>query len=168
MDEAGQRGSRTLLEDLSLELVRIAALLAWLAERDAARRESPAPGPAEAAETELARVEAAIAARRARSAVFGLDLDNPGWSLMLELYRARLEGRDPTAARLATDARLSMSTLARWRRRLVASGHAAAPAGERALALTDSAADSMSDYFAALSVGWGQGTPLPFGGRGKG
>jgi hypothetical protein len=157
MDPPRHRGGRTLLEDLSLELVRIAALLAWLAERDAARRESPATGPAEAAETALRRLEAAIAARRARSAVFGLDLDNPGWNLMLELYRARLEGREPSAARLATDARLSMSTLARWRRRLVASGHAAAPGpGERAFALTDSAADSISDYFAALAIGFAE------------
>jgi hypothetical protein len=154
MDPAPESGGRTLLEDLSLELVRIAAMLAYLAERDAARREAAAD-PAAAADAELRRVEAAIAARRARSAVFGLDLNNPGWNLMLELYRARLEGRDPpAAARLATDARLSMASLARWRRRLVEGGWAERPAeaaGRPAgLALTDPAAQALSAYFAAL------------------
>lgn len=150
-------GGRTLLEDLSLELIRIAAMVAEIAERDAARREATAD-PAAAAEAALRRLEAVIAARHARSAVFGLDLNNPGWSLMLELYRARLEGRDPGAARLATDARLSMGSLARWRRRLIAGGWAEVPAPDRPgrLALTETAAESMAAYFATLALGWGQ------------
>lgn len=114
--------------------------------------------PALEADRALRRVEAAIAARHARSAVFGLDLNNPGWSLMLELYRARIEGREPRAARLATDARLSMGTLARWRRRLIAGGWAEPPAPDRPgrLALTDTAAESMAAYFDTLALGWGQ------------
>jgi hypothetical protein len=153
MDQARQSGGRTLLEDLGLELLSIAAMVAEIAGRDADRR-SAAAGPAAAADSALRRVDAAIAARHARSIVFGLDLNNPGWSLMLELYRARLEGRDPTAARLATDARISMATLARWRRLLIAGGWARRPrAGGARLALTDSAAESMAAYFATLYVG---------------
>jgi hypothetical protein len=155
MDQPQPGAGRTLLEDLSLELLRVAAMIAEIAERDAERREASAD-PASAADAELCRVTAAIAARHARSALFGLDLNNPGWNLMLELYRARLEGRDPGAARLATDARLSMGSLARWRRRLIEGGWAerpaAAPPGR--LVLTEPAADAMSDYFAALALGF--------------
>lgn len=66
-------GGRTFLEDLSLELTNVAALLAQYAERDAGRREAAA-----GERVTVRQVEGVLAARYARSAVFGLDLANPG------------------------------------------------------------------------------------------
>jgi hypothetical protein len=59
-------------------------------------------------------VQAVVATRNARSAVFGLDLANPGRSLLLELFRAQLEKRPGRLARLATDARVAATTATRW------------------------------------------------------
>jgi DNA-binding MarR family transcriptional regulator len=146
-------GGRTLLEDLSHDLNHIAVMLTRFAEVDAARREAGIPVTAQ-------QVRALIAARHARSAVFGLDLANPGWSLLLELYRARLEGRPARMERLATDARLAATTVLRWLDLLRAAGFAERrPDPERSrqilIALTDAGAEAMHDYFAAIAAGWG-------------
>jgi DNA-binding MarR family transcriptional regulator len=141
-------GGRTLLEDLSLDLTHIATMLAHLAERDACRREVPVMAW---------QVRLLISARHARSVVFGMDLSNPGWSLLLELYLAHLEQRPVKPARLATDARLAMSTAQRWLDRLCAAGFAEncpEPARRRgaATALTPAGVAAMQDYFLAAAA----------------
>jgi DNA-binding MarR family transcriptional regulator len=152
--EAAEQGGRTLLEDLSLDLTHIAVMLAQIAESDARRREAPPPPPG----PDAREVRAVIAARHARSAVFDLDLSNPGWSLLLELFHARLEGRAEGMARLATDARLAMATAARWIDLLCARGLATRtrdPGRKRGarIALTEAGADAMADYFTAAAIG---------------
>lgn len=96
---AAGRG-RTFLEDLSVDLTQVAALLAHYAEQDARRRAAEA-----VARVTARQVEAVQAARYARCAVFGADLADPGWSLLLALFRAYLEKRPVRLGRLATDAR---------------------------------------------------------------
>ncbi|MEA3035655.1 MAG: Winged helix DNA-binding domain [Sphingomonadales bacterium] len=111
---------RTFLEELADELDHLSRLLTAYAEGDAARREAAAPG----APTAL-NVALAIGARRARAATFGLELAHPGWSLLLELYRARLAGEPGVRInRLAVDARLAPATVDRWLGRLTAAGWA--------------------------------------------
>jgi hypothetical protein len=171
---AGRRPpSRTFLEDISRDLTHAAALLSIYAESDSARREALSIAPATADQ-----LAALIAARHARNAAFGLDLSNGGWSLLLELYRAHLAhlAAAPRAgpaqgacrpARLATDARLAMSTATRWLALLADAGlaerrSAGAGAGARAregaaFALTPAGVEAMADYFTAARTGWNAG-----------
>ena len=142
-------GGRTLLEDLSLELTHVATMLAHLAERDACRREAPVMAW---------QVRLLISARHARSVVFGLDLSNPGWSLLLELFLAHLEQRPAKLPRLATDARLAMTTAQRWLDRLCESGFAERwrePGQMRGAVavLTAAGVSAMESYFMAAAVG---------------
>jgi DNA-binding MarR family transcriptional regulator len=94
--------------------------------------------------------------------VFGHDLANPGWSLLLELFRADLEERPVNLARLATDARVAATTAFRWIVDLSASGFVnrmpdpKRPKGIR-LALTNAGRDAMEDYFVAVLIGWKEG-----------
>ena len=48
-----------------------------------------------------------IAARRGRRVLLGLDLQDPLWTLLLELYRARLDGRPLHWPPLAQEAELA-------------------------------------------------------------
>jgi DNA-binding MarR family transcriptional regulator len=100
--------------------------------------------------------------RHARATIFGPDLVGPGWSVLLELYRARLEGRPVRIARLAIDSRIPSTTALRWLDQLAGRGlieRRADPAGGRAIhvALTEDAAAAIADHFAALKAGWALG-----------
>jgi DNA-binding MarR family transcriptional regulator len=144
---------RTFLEELADDLDHISALLTAYAEGDAARREAAAPG----APTAL-NVALAIGARRARAATFGLDLTHPGWSLLLELYRARLAGEPGVRIhRLAVETRVASATADRWLRRLTQAGWAErapdAKAENGVLArLTPNGAAAMHTYFEAAEA----------------
>lgn len=153
---AGQRGTvagRTFLEDLSRDLTHLAGLVAAYAEEDAGRREREA-----VERVTLRQVEAVLAARYARSARFGMELASPGWSLLLELFRAYLEKRPVRFARLATDARVAGTTALRWVDDLGAAGFVRRDAdperkGGVLIALTDAGIDAMEDYFVSVKLG---------------
>ena len=105
---------RRRLRDLASELTHIAARLSAAAEggeRVPEGREIGAP-----------HVQALLDARYRRSAAFGFDLVQPGWSLLLVLYGAHLEGRAVRMARLATEAHVAMTTMLRWTHLFVAHG----------------------------------------------
>jgi DNA-binding MarR family transcriptional regulator len=144
---------RTFLEDLADDLDHISRLLTAYAEGDAARREAAAPGPPTALNVSLL-----IGARRARAATFGLELANAGWSLLLELYRARLAGEPGVRInRLAVDARVAPATVARWLGRLIAAGLAErVPDGETQngvhARLTPDGAAAMQTHFEAAEA----------------
>jgi DNA-binding MarR family transcriptional regulator len=153
-DTASAPMPRTLFEDLSRDLSHIAAMLALLAEREADRRERGGRLRGPTAE----ELEALIAARRARSAAFRLDLANPGWTLVLLLAHARLAGRTLHTGDLPVAARVAPATAARWLDRLCANGHARRRSDpdrpNRTLAeLTDAGAEAVRDYFAAAKAG---------------
>jgi DNA-binding MarR family transcriptional regulator len=152
-------GSSTFLEDLSREFSALSAMLAGYAERDTERRDAAARE-----RVTLAQVQAVLAASYARCATFGLDLADPGWSLLLELFRAYLEKRSVRMARLATDARVAATTATRWLALFEEGGflrREADPerAGGSVLTLTEPAIDAIEDYFVALQLAWAE--PLP-------
>jgi DNA-binding IclR family transcriptional regulator len=99
-----------------------------------------------------------MAARRARSELFGMDLAHPGWSLLLELFRASLEKRPVRLPRLAADAGVSPTSAARWVRELAEAGFVQRVADPRRLGtgtfvLTEAGAEAMEDYFVAVQLG---------------
>lgn len=149
-------GSRTFLQDLSLDLTGLAALLAQYAEADLRRREN------ESRDRVTARqVRALLAARHARSQIFGHDLAHPGWSLLLELFSADLEGRQFNMARLAAEARVPPATAFKWIADLSTAGFVhRAPDSTRPngvlIALTDSGREAMEDYFVAMLIAWNE------------
>jgi DNA-binding MarR family transcriptional regulator len=145
---------RTFLEELADDLDHLSRLLGAYAEGDAARREAAAPGPPTALNVALL-----IGARRARAAIFGLDLSDPGWSLLLELYRARLAGEPGVRIhRLAVETRVASGTADRWLRRLTQAGWAErTPAADEAkngvlARLTTDGAAAMHTYFEAAQA----------------
>ena len=102
------------------------------------------------------RVRAIIAARWLRREFLGFDADEAEWSLMLELYAARLEGRRVHQTRLGVAAGLPQTTVLRATRRLIRSRLFASqddPDDKRMLLITlsDSAADRIRAYLAAAS-----------------
>jgi hypothetical protein len=101
------------LEQLSLEVSRIAAQLALLAEREALARAHGAVGGGEPI-IDARFVRALIGDRARRSLWFAPDFRHPGWSIMLELFARRLEGRPIRQGDLAPATGVSPSTMLRW------------------------------------------------------
>ena len=144
---------QTFLDDLSLDLTNLAAMLAQYAEGDRRRRKRDARGRITAPQ-----VRTLLAARYARTAAFGHELCNPGWSLLLELFRADLEKRPINLTQLATEARVARTTALRWVRDLSTSGivrRASGPGADGAaeVALTDAGREAMEEQFVALLLG---------------
>jgi DNA-binding MarR family transcriptional regulator len=148
----------TRLEELSQDLLGRALALASYAEEEAGRRAAQAEAVPFAAD----HVAAILAARRARADAFGLDLSNPGWSLLLALHAAHLRGRGVPLARLPREAGVPPTTMLRWLDRLGAAGlaerAAAAPKGESAIIirLTEAGAAAMHRQLTAFRTAWTQ------------
>jgi DNA-binding MarR family transcriptional regulator len=103
-----------------------------------------------------------LAARYARSAMFGMDLANPGWSLLLELFHAHLEKRTVHLARLAADARVATTTALRWVAALSDAGFVRREddpgrSGGVRVELTDAGKEAMEDYFVSVLLGCAKG-----------
>ena len=103
-----------------------------------------------------AGVRAIIAARWLRREFLGADVGEPEWSLMLELYAARLEGRAVHQTGLAVAAGLPQTTALHATRRLLAAGlfeSAPDPGDKRRLliALSDVTAGRIGAYLAAAA-----------------
>lgn len=159
MDGRATNDGRTFLEDLSRELSSFSARLAVYAEQRSDLHQRAARERVTAAQ-----VRAAVAARHARSEVFGIDLADPGWSLLLELFRAYLEKRTVRLPRLVADARVAATTASRWIETFADAGFVhREPDPQRrgaiTLALTDAAKEAMEDYFVAIQIGLGMCDP---------
>lgn len=103
-----------------------------------------------------AGVRAIIAARWLRGEFLGTDVGEPEWSLMLELYAARLEGREVHQTGLAVAARLPQTTALHATRRLLAAGVLESTPDVRdkrrlLIALSRSAANRLEAYLAAAA-----------------
>jgi DNA-binding MarR family transcriptional regulator len=104
-------------------------------------------------------VRSNIAARWLRREFLGVELGDTEWSLMLELYAARLEGRQVHQTGLSVAAGVPQSTALQATRRLVEAGIFATtpdPSDGRKLlvALTAPAAERIRSYLtAALEIG---------------
>jgi DNA-binding MarR family transcriptional regulator len=145
---------RTFLEELSDELGAFSATLTRYAADERQRREAAARERITAGQ-----LRAVLAARYARSERLGMDLASPGWSLLLELFRASLEKRTVRLPRLAADARVPSTTALRWIEAFVGAGLVAREADARRdgvsnLVLTAAGNEAMEDYFVALQLGW--------------
>ena len=103
------------------------------------------------------RVRALIHVRRFRPLHFGAAFaGHSGWSLLLELFAAMLEGRPHSPASLAESCGVAGTTMLRWLARLEAAGLAIRRPdpedGRRALIeLTPRAARSMHEYLSAAA-----------------
>jgi hypothetical protein len=82
MNEEYDRGRRRDLVGIAMELVDTANHIAELAEREVA----PYVGPPIARQ-----VAEVIEARKIRDRMFHMSLTHPGWTFLLDLYRARLD-----------------------------------------------------------------------------
>jgi DNA-binding MarR family transcriptional regulator len=132
------------MADVARELKRINRRLARLGVPEAPR---PAAIDAQA-------VRALIEARRRRDTVFGVEIGEVAWLLLLEAYAARLDGRRTVMTGLGLSLGISRSTAHRWvtwliEQRLLA--RRADPRDDRIglVALSDRAADSMQAYLKA-------------------
>jgi DNA-binding MarR family transcriptional regulator len=164
----GGDGGATL-ETLSLDLIRIATALADLgAHTGDTLSACPLIGDSQIdCPHQRHRLAALIAERQARTAAFGQDLAHPGWSLLLELYRAHLASSadpEPVEAcpepveggirltRLAAAARVSLTSTLRWLKRLEAAGlikRRPDPTHETAVlvSLTEAGVKAMAEHF---------------------
>lgn len=60
-------------------------------------------------------IQSLLLARRARAALLGAELfSDPAWDVLLELYAARLGGRETSISELASASGTPHSTVARW------------------------------------------------------
>ena len=149
MPDGTSGGTRTYLEELSEELGAFSATLTRYAADERQRREAAARERITAAQ-----LRAVLAARYARSERLGMDLASPGWSLLLELFRATLEKRTVRLPRLAADARVPSTTALRWIKSLSDQGLfvrvADAEDGRRVfIELSDTTAAAMEAYLRA-------------------
>jgi hypothetical protein len=151
-------GEGSFLEELSLELTSMAVSLAHQAERERVRR----AGEARAFSMAARQVRAVLAAREARAEAVGVDLANPGWSLMLVLLLAELEGRRVRMSRVAEEAGVAPTTGLRWietlcAARLIVRERDETRVGSFVLALSAAGAGAMRDYFRAVHAGFIEG-----------
>jgi DNA-binding MarR family transcriptional regulator len=129
------------MADIARELKRINRRLGRLGVAD-----TPAPKAIDAQS-----VRALIDARRRRDTLFGVEIGEVAWLLLLEAYAARLDGRRTVMTGLGLSLGISRSTAHRWvtwliEQRLLA--RRADPRDDRIglVALSDRAANSMQAY----------------------
>lgn len=119
MDEEHNRGRRRDLVGYAMDLVDLANNIAELAEREVA----PYVGPPNARQ-----VAELLEARKIRERMFHLNLTHPGWTFLLALYRAHLEGESvemeiaPRHAHLDALCRVAMVSVGDGRARLTEFG----------------------------------------------
>jgi hypothetical protein len=99
-------------------------------------------------------VRAIIAARWLRREYLGFDAADPVWSMMLELYASRLEGRSVSQTWLGVAAGVPETSAVHITRRMLAEGiftRKSDPADRRKLliGLSDTAAKRLQDYLVA-------------------
>lgn len=113
----------------------------------------PAPGSGGGGGISAATVRSIIRLRRLRRDYFPAVPGDPAWSMMLELYASRLEGRTISQTKLGAAAGVSQTTALRLIRGLVDEGALVvrpSPADRRLLlvALSDETADRMRAWLA--------------------
>jgi DNA-binding MarR family transcriptional regulator len=146
--EGGRGGGGSQIEELSRDLIDLAARLTCFAAGEA----RPGTGPAVTAR----EVWAVLRASMRRSALFGIDLSNPGWNMMLTLYAGELEGRRLYFARLAEEAGVPPTTALRWldllgEAGLVRRGPEEGAARRVVVGLTPRGSEAMTGWFAGSS-----------------
>jgi predicted transcriptional regulator len=108
-----------ILQQLTEDVGRIAALLSSLSEEDAAgivvAKPAGAAAGGEAASLDAAAVRAIIRARRMRDQFFrGEIFADPAWDMLLDLMAARIEGKRVAVSSLCIAAAVPATTALRW------------------------------------------------------
>lgn len=148
-----------ILQQLSEDVGRIAALLASLTDEDRVAIEGGKAGASEdkdAAGVEPGFVRGIIRARRLRDNYFrgGLFAD-PAWDMLLDLFAARLEGTRVAVSSLCIAAAVPATTALRWIKALTDRGifvRSADPQDGRRvyIGLSDEAARALTAYLRAV------------------
>ena len=156
LHDVGREDGAVILQQLSEDVGRIAAILASLSDEEAA-----ATGrPAESAEKDepgidAAMIRAMIRARRLRDQYFRGDLfADPAWDMLLDLMAARLEKNRVAVSSLCIAAAVPATTALRWIKALTDRGlfvRAADPQDGRRvyIELSDDTARSLAAYLRA-------------------
>lgn len=101
----------------------------------------------------LPAAQQALKAERERRLIFGATIvADPAWSILLNLFVARIERREITVSELCSTGGLASPTALRWvahliEAKLVTSASNAARRDDRRLELTDEGVTLMGDYF---------------------
>jgi hypothetical protein len=142
--------SAEVLSAASRELAGLVALIRRMVEavvlRDLALGHRP--------EITSGAVRSVIAAHSLRDEYLGASVDDVAWSLLLEAYAARLEGRLVSMTELGAAAGVSQTTAHEWIHRLLDRGlllRLPDPEDEQVamIDLSDDGADRMRDYLSA-------------------
>jgi DNA-binding transcriptional ArsR family regulator len=161
LHDVGRDDGSVILQQLSEDVGRIAAILASLSEEEAAAAAAVAARTGageEAAEAgvDAATIRAIIRARRLRDQYFRGDLfADPAWDMLLDLMAARLEKNRVAVSSLCIAAAVPATTALRWIKALTDRGlfvRAADPEDGRRvyIELSDEAARALSAYLRAL------------------
>ena len=140
LHDVGRDDGSVILQQLSEDVGRIAAILASLSEEEAAAVAAVAAGTGAASKDEpridAASIRAIIRARRLRDQYFRGDLfADPAWDMLLDLMAARLEKNRVAVSSLCIAAAVPATTALRWIKALTDRGlfvRAADPAGRAA------------------------------------
>jgi hypothetical protein len=144
--------SATTLADASRELAALVPILRRLAESEALR--NIAQG--HSFEITSSSVRSVIAARRLRDEYFWPAMSENAWSVLLELFASRLDGRHADVAGLSAATELSTDSALHWIDWIAARGLVSrkyAEGDDAQVDLTDAGADRMRAYLlASLSL----------------
>jgi DNA-binding MarR family transcriptional regulator len=143
-----------------LEISRVLEETARLVRQHAGQTEEPprksSTGPT-ADRVAASQVRAILKLRRMRRRYLGLEASDAAWTMILEAYAARLEGRCLHQRALASAAKLPETTALRATRRLLAAGifHGHGDPEDRRLLvirLADDAAERLGAYLAVAGA----------------
>jgi len=159
LHDVGRDDGSAILQQLTLDVGRIAALLSSLSEDEVAaiaHVKAPAPPETDEPRIEAAFVRSIIRARRLRDQFFrgGLFAD-PAWDMLLDLMAARLEGNRVAVSSLCIAAAVPATTALRWIKALTDRGlfiRSADPQDGRRvyIELSDDAARALTAYLRAV------------------
>ena len=159
LNDIGRDDGSLILQQLSEDVGRIAAILASLSEEDAAAMAGVKPVGDEAADepgVEAAYIRAIIRARRLRDQFFRGDLfADPAWDMLLDLMAARLEKNRVAVSSLCIAAAVPATTALRWIKALTDRGlfvrQADPQDGRRVyIELSDDTARALGGYLRAV------------------
>jgi hypothetical protein len=158
LHDIGRDEGAVILQQLSEDVGRIAAILASLSDEEApvpAARLSESDGQDEAG-IDAATIRAMIRARRLRDQYFRGNLfADPAWDMLLDLMAARIEKNRVAVSSLCIAAAVPATTALRWIKALTDRGlfvrEADPQDGRRVyIALSDDAARALATYLRAL------------------
>lgn len=159
LNDIGRDDGSLILQQLSEDVGRIAAILASLSEEEDAATAGVSPAGGAAADEpgiEAAYIRAIIRARRLRDQFFRGDLfADPAWDMLLDLMAARLEKNRVAVSSLCIAAAVPATTALRWIKALTDRGlllRSADPQDGRRvyIELSDDTARALGAYLRAV------------------